>query len=548
MDATHFSVVVRLTESFRGDLSDNENDPKTCRIVPGEPKGVLQFISEPHPSPKTVATFDQVYPYSKSQDKEFHRNSLADLLNSVLEGFNGTVISLSDRSTTVNEGTKATQVPDRDIIIKAAKHIFSTLKKLQRSGLSANLVVPCTFILLKDEIVYDLLHELPTIVHEEKMPSKTPILEVIEGHLVDFTSSEAKSVSEVKKLLTHGETRMKNYLTSRNEESYSHTMFTIGVKFANFGASFAPISGTLSFVSISSSTQHIDIEGILESTVDDTLSNKSMNNFFRTIHNLSSGKIVTLSDSPETSRKSLQTSTTAQSVLTSLLPETLGGNCRTLLVFHVPTLINSSECHKYQSMLGLISKARNIENKPDKTELAKKALMDAYMSELRKLYGGNNTSSGQNEKEEALDDLTSENKDAEIVAKALASAVKNSNVKENTASESEESDDEEISHLPKSGKTIKHLCIAITNLGHESHLPLPTVKRPMRVSFTLAKKTHMAGNLESSSTSSFYQKSDDLTIEALVCVIQDPDKGVSRARAGTLDHVKIHRGLCITLI
>lgn len=61
----------------------------------------------------------------------------------------------------------------------------------------------------------------------------------------------------------------------------------------------------------------------------------------------------------------------------------------------------------------------------------------------------------------------------------------------------------------------------------------------MKRRFTL----NMFGTLESSGP--LETSSKDLTIEALVSVIQEPDKGVPRALTGALEDVKIHRGTII---
>ena len=64
-------------------------------------------------------------------------------------------------------------------------------------------------------------------------------------------------------------------------------------------------------------------------------------------------------------------------------------------------------------------------------------------------------------------------------------------------------------------------------------------KKAAAVSRTDALKA--AAKLESPSSSSLAEQ--DVTIEALVAILQDPDKGVPRASTTALKDVKVHKGL-----
>lgn len=88
---------------------------------------------------------------------------------------------------------------------------------------------------------------------------------------------------------------------------------------------------------------------------------------------------------------------------------------------------------------------------------------------------------------------------------------------------------------------VKELFIAVITfiaLGLPERLlkysPLPSPGRSASRRYTFTSKSH--------SSNSSDQSSEDLTMDALIVVIQDPDKGVPRACTGSLEHVKIHRG------
>ena len=80
--------------------------------------------------------------------------------------------------------------------------------------------------------------------------------------------------------------------------------------------------------------------------------------------------------------------------------------------------------------------------------------------------------------------------------------------------------------------------VTFITLGLPEHLskhsPLPSPRRSASGCYTFTSKSH--------SSISADQSSEDLTMDALIVVIQDPDKGVPRACTGSLEHVKIHRG------
>ena len=85
-----------------------------------------------------------------------------------------------------------------------------------------------------------------------------------------------------------------------------------------------------------------------------------------------------------------------------------------------------------------------------------------------------------------------------------------------------------------------HICLSLAGSEHTKSGSQKKMKRR----FTL----NMFGTLESGSSSVSQQTtSEDLTIEALVSVIQEPDKGVPRALTGALEDVKIHRGIIMQI-
>ena len=434
MDDCHVTVAVRLLAFTASSSSTaeapNEEGNEAIRLEEGDKRGSLKMTlekcNEPHPSTASNSTlvFDEVYSSSsETQEQDIYKTRISPFVNTVLEGFNGTVISLGNHST-----------PDASIqkgfITRAARQIFHTLKRLRRSGVTANLVVPCTFTMLCEETLYDLFHQLPNRKEEEMGESKeTPTLEMNQSF--QCITSEAKGVNDVKKLLEHGQSMMEKYLQSHSTDSLHHTVFTIGVKYSEFGSLFSPISGTLSFACVGK-PDSLDVEQLIASSQPPVASIQGLRDFFLTIQKLTQASPI-LPGTPELAHQSTVT-TQKDSKLKILLKEALGGNCKTLVIYNIPNTIHSSIHEQTLSVLKLLSRARSIVNKPDKTELAKEALMEAYMKELRKLYGG---AAGKGDTGQ-LGAVSSDNKDAGMAAKALATAIREDNEYEDSDSEEDE--------------------------------------------------------------------------------------------------------------
>ena len=440
MDDSHnITVALRLLAPSTNEAV-REEPGEVVRLEEGDREGTLKIATEqlqqdenePHPSQQTSSRsllFDEVYSCSsETKEQDIHKTRVSPLINSVLEGFNGTVLSLGNQS--MLSDTVQTQ---KGLIIRAARQIFNTLKRLKKSGVTANLVVPCTFLMLCDETLYDLFHQLPGDREKELRENKGPVLEM--SQLLECITSEAKRVTEVKKLLEHGQVMMEKYLQCHSSNSLRHTVFTIGVKYSEFGSLFSPISGTLSFISISK-PDSLDVNQLLTSQqLPATV--HSIRDFFLTISRLTQTSSL-LPGTPELTHRSEEATSDALkgSKLKPLLKDALGGNCKTLLIYNAPNVTHCSSHEQILSVLQLLSKARSIVNKPDKTELAKKALMDAYMKELRKLYGNAPGKGGREDGQ--LDEVASDNKDAEMAAKALATAVREGNESEGSDSEDDE--------------------------------------------------------------------------------------------------------------
>ena len=349
---------------------------------------------EPRPS---AMEFSLVCPV----DETGYSKPIGEIVENTLLGFHGTVITLGTSSSHTRGFFSDTE---DGIVARAARQILRCLKRSQNSRSGANLVVLCSYLLVRDETVQDLLQEDEG---SDKKVEKREIGVLMDGKELNSSIHQVKSSSDLAKLLTRGSKALANTL-SREEQTGCQTIFTIRVEYAQFGSMAAPVSGTLSLVDL----------GVLD-TLNKEDTSKSLTSFVETIGSLSSNsKQSTLLPSP----------TLQPCPLTQLLKEALGGNCKTLLLYDVPDKLSTTHCDGIIDTLSLASRSRLIENKPDRTELARKALMDAYMKELRRIHGSGDLKRTNSGKKDGL----------QLAANALVAAAKGSATIEANGEEGDE--------------------------------------------------------------------------------------------------------------
>ncbi len=291
--------------------------------------------------------------------------------------------------------TETMNAPKRGAILKASQQIFRRLMKSRKKQAQAcsNLVVLCTLVVVINESVHDLLAGFSSAGSNHKMsqedtaiPPKLSLPE--EGSLVGASQQEVQGTVKMASLLQYGMDMEKKILEAyRNEgdrKTVHHTICTISVEYAQFGTMNAPISGSLSFVEVCPSD-------LLSCDVVTSKELVSLHTFVEMVNSLTQNGPTTLSadfSTELTFEKSPETlDLCKKSVLTQLLKEALGGNCKTLLLTFTKKQFPAENYSKIRSVLELASRARLIQNSPNRKDIAEKALMNAYMRELHDMYG-----------------------------------------------------------------------------------------------------------------------------------------------------------------
>ena len=173
--------------------------------------------------------------------------------------------------------------------------------------------------------------------------------------------------------------------------------------------------------------------GVVDKLVNQADTSRSLTSFVETVKSLTSPSAQPTALSP----------TQQPCPLTQLLREALGGNCKTLLLCDVPEQLSTTHYEACIEALSLASQSRLIENKPDRTELARKALMDAYMKELRRIHGSGDLKRAVSAKKDGI----------QLAANALVAAAKGSASIEANGEEEEDTDEPSLSmSQPHPGK------------------------------------------------------------------------------------------------
>jgi len=392
----HFKSVLRLIDSPTRNSDTRELQVnRGCSSVSLPPAGSAakpgrsSAATEPHPH--LAATFNQVI--SSSSETDLYTEHVKDVVESVLLGYHGTVVSFGPLACTPNRteslGAKG------GLIHRSAMQILRCLKRSGKSSsksssYSCNLVILGSYIILMDEQARDLLSDfsLPDKSQQAAASRFSPALNERDNELQNVSSHILSSSHALQSLLKHGSERIQAICPTSSQRY--HTIFSLSVEYKQFGTVNAPISGNLSFVNISP-TDPLSQRNQVLTRVNSTPRTETLSLFtFADAIEAFARKSATSAEETDLFASAIHVSPSevcSQSLLTRLLSESLGGNCKTILITYFPSAVPSSFSAEDFQTLTLASQARLIENKPSKKDLAEKALMSAYMKGLEEKYG-----------------------------------------------------------------------------------------------------------------------------------------------------------------
>lgn len=401
----NFTSIVKLVDTSReGDCHAPQNtfkvsaDGREISLPPSQPLPL-----GPSSKNKLVSLcFDKILS-AEVPGPSLYKQSIKEVVESVLLGYHGTVLALGSAETR-QEKSDSVWNTSQGITQNVASHIFRCLKKTKQSktkSSASNLIVLCSYIMVLNEEVRDLLFE--GLSEDDDLPPK---LTVSNGILPRASQHIVKAGKKVGIMLRSGkemQARILSHTITKSTAVQNHSsIFTLTVEYSQFGTINAPVSGTFSLVDLGDSNplghrQKHMIGDRAEASV------QSLFTFADVVESLTpnvaeyDASMLTSTNSafnlendssfhpcvPSTTDNNLH----SQSVLTQLIKESLGGNCKALLITYSPSHFNPSSHSSVFETLKIASRARIIQNTPNKRDLAEKALMSAYLRGLQEMYG-----------------------------------------------------------------------------------------------------------------------------------------------------------------
>ena len=298
--------------------------------------------------------FDRIFPPSSTQE-DIYSFGVKDIIDSVLDGYNGTVLAYGQTSSgkTYTMHGEMDSIHTQGIIPRMINHVFNYIHEQE----GTEFMIKVSMIEIYQEKIRDLLDisRVNLQIRED----------LIKGIYVDGCSERYMGCPrDVLTALELGSRNRATACTNMNEHSSrSHCIFILTINQSNKREGFSKI-GKLYLVDLAGS-ERISKTGATNITIKEAEKiNQSLTTLGRVINILTDGKgnhfHVPYRDSK----------------LTRVLQESLGGNSKTCLIIACsPSIYNESET---LSTLRFGERAKRIKNKP-------KINKEITVSELQKL-------------------------------------------------------------------------------------------------------------------------------------------------------------------
>jgi len=297
-------------------LSSKEVEDGRQRIVDVDLKARTIAVKNPKVSgsepPKTF-TFDHVYDWNTIQ-KNLYNETASPIVDSVLEGYNGTIFAYGQTGTGKTHTMEGVQddVEQRGIIPNSFQHVFDAIETSE----GKEFLVQASFLEIYNEDVRDLLAKNPNNKLELKETVDTGV------YVKDLTKFVVKGVQEISNVLKVGKKNRTVGATLMNQDSSrSHSIFTITVETSDHGADGHIRMGKLNLVDLAGSERQSKTGATGDRLKEATKINLSLSALGNVISALVDGKSGHI---PYRDSK-----------LTRLLQDSLGGNTKTVMVANI---------------------------------------------------------------------------------------------------------------------------------------------------------------------------------------------------------------------
>ncbi|KAI4904498.1 hypothetical protein NFI96_025300 [Prochilodus magdalenae] len=334
--------------------------------------------------PLKTFTFDAAYD-GGSRQCDLYDETVRPLVDSVLQGFNGTVFAYGQTGTgkTYTMQGQWMEAERRGIIPSSFEHIFTHISRSQNQ----QYLVRASYLEIYQEEIRDLLAEVLLLrirrsymligdgsPGSKEQGRKLELKESPESgvYVRDLSSFVTKNVKEIEHVMNAGNRARSVGFTNMNEHSSrSHAIFTITVECGQpgpDGRSHIRV-GKLNLVDLAGSERQTKTGVKGERLKEAAKINLSLSALGNVISALADGRS---SHIPYRDSK-----------LTRLLRDSLGGNAKTIMV---ATLGPASCCYEETlTTLRYASRAKNIKNVPRVNEDPKDALLREFQQEIARL-------------------------------------------------------------------------------------------------------------------------------------------------------------------
>ncbi|XP_064847876.1 kinesin-like protein KIF3B isoform X3 [Oncorhynchus masou masou] len=327
----------------------------------------------PPGEPRKTFTFDSVYDPSSKQ-RDLYDETVRPLIDSVLDGFNGTIFAYGQTGTGKTYTMQGVWLePERrGVIPNAFEHVFT---QISRSSADRQYLVRASYLEIYREEIRDLLDPNMHAPHVPNVHTQPPhTLELRESpesgvYVRDLTSCVCRSVKEIEELMNLGNQVRSVGATDMNEHSSrSHTLFLITVECSQTGPDGRQHIrvGRLNLVDLAGSERQAKTGVHGERLKEAAKINLSLSALGNVISALADGRSghVPYRDSK----------------LTRLLQDSLGGNAKTVMV----ATLGPAPQHYEETLTTLryANRAKNIQNQPRVNEDPKDALLREFQKEI----------------------------------------------------------------------------------------------------------------------------------------------------------------------
>lgn len=329
-------------------------------------RGVVEIFN-PKEEERTngkMFTYDAVYDHTSTQ-QDVYDESVYPLVNSVLEGFNGTIFAYGQTGTGKTytmEGNRNHGLDGMGIIPRSFDQIFTHISRTD----NMQYLVRASYLEIYQEEIRDLLDTNPKKRYELRENIDTGV------YVKDLQSFVCKSVAEIEHVMTIGNQNRTIGATNMNEHSSrSHAIFIVTIEMSDTSPELKNQVrvGKLNLVDLAGSERQSKTGSTGTRLKEASKINLSLSALGNVISALVDGRG--------------QHIPYRDSKLTRLLQDSLGGNAKTLMVANIgPASYNYEES---LTTLRYANRAKNIKNKPRINEDPKDALLRQYLEEINRL-------------------------------------------------------------------------------------------------------------------------------------------------------------------